>query len=242
MKNIILPILIFLLAGLYSCKENAEIPPEINNGGIVMSFDDHYVSEWYEADSRLANYNWKATFCISSYSGLSLNEIQKLQELVDKGHEIAGHGLKHLDAVKTIDSLGAEEYLNMEIYPMTELMEQDRLFVKSFAYPFGSRNEQTDEILLDIFGMLRGVGRGSNYTAAVRNCFFEGSPVVNSFGIDEHTPYFQGLDYNQSILDVLTYARDNNKIIVVYSHKTVESVTDSYQTSFATLDMICNFI
>ncbi|MBR9997349.1 MAG: hypothetical protein KFF73_00190, partial [Cyclobacteriaceae bacterium] len=178
----------------------------------------------------------------SSYSSLSLNEVFKIHEWVDKGHEVAGHGLNHLSAVKISDSLGVDEYLNMEIYPMLDLMEKDGFNVKSFAYPGGSNNKQTDEALLGIFGTLRGVGWSTNYSNAIRKSFFEGFPVVYSFGIDEHKSYFAGLDYNQCILEALTYARDNNKILLVHGHETVETVTDEYQTSFATLDMICNFI
>jgi peptidoglycan/xylan/chitin deacetylase (PgdA/CDA1 family) len=242
MKNIISITLIILIAGLNSCTENAETPPELQSGGIVLSFDDRHVPEWYEAHSRLSNYNWKATFCISSYYRLSVSEILKLQELADAGHEISGHGYGHMDAVRTIDSLGADEYLNKEIYPMIELMENDGFSVKTFAYPFGTRNEETDELLLNIFELVRGVGRGFSYTDAMRNCFFEGSPVVYSLGIDEFTPYFNGLDYQKSILDILTYARDNRKILLVYVHKPVEDVTDIYQISFSTLELICNFV
>jgi peptidoglycan-N-acetylglucosamine deacetylase len=243
MKSKILLTLGILLAGLNSCKEDVvDVLPEINNGGIIISFDDRNVSEWHAADIRLKNYNWKASFCISSYSKLTLNEIQKLHELADAGHEIAGHGYAHRDAVRTIDSLGADEYLNTEIYPMLELMENDRFSVKSFAYPFGSRNAETDELLFGHFDVLRGVGRGSSYTDAVRNCFYEGSPLVYSFGIDEMTPYFAGLDYEQCIRDVLTYARDNKKILLVYGHKPVENVTEAYQTSLSTLELISNFI
>jgi hypothetical protein len=173
---------------------------------------------------------------------LSLNDIQKLHELADAGHEVTGHGFGHLDAVKYIDSLGVEEYLNKDIYPMLELMEQDRFSVKSFAYPFGSRSEETDEVLLTMFDILRGGGSGSNYTSVVRNCFFEGSPVVYSFGIDEYKNYFDGLDYEQCLLDVLKYARDNKKIILVHGHRTVENVTDEYETSFSALELICKFV
>jgi peptidoglycan-N-acetylglucosamine deacetylase len=247
MKKYTILILVILIAGLNSCKKddevsivNPDIPPV--RGGVVMSFDNRHVPEWHEAHVRLKDYNWKASFCISSYSRLSLNDIQKLHELADDGHEIAGRGVSHKDAVRTIDSLGVDEYLNTEIYPMIELMEMDGFTVKSFSYPFGSRNEETDELLLGIFDVLRGVGRGSNYTDAIRNCFFEGSPVVYAFQIDEKTPHFAGLDYEQTILDILTYARDNNKILLIFGQQTVENVTEAYQTSYSALELICNFV
>jgi hypothetical protein len=43
-------------------------------------------------------------------------------------------------------------------------------------------------------------------------------------------------------LDLLIYARDNNKILSVYSHHIVEEVTEEYQTSIATMEMICKFV
>ncbi len=245
MKNIkyLQWIIIFtILTGFYSCKESNEIAPYFKNGGIAFNFDDVNLSEWMWADSMLRNYNWKATFNISSFDKLTEEEIQKLHELNNAGHEIAGHGLNHLNAVDYISAGKTSEYLNAEIIPMIELMENEGFTVKSFAYPNGSRNEETDKVLLNYFDILRGVGWGGNMDISAHNCFFDYSPVVRAFGIDTHYSYFEGRNYEQYIIDLLTYARDNDKILIVYSHIPVENITEDFQTNISTLDLICNFI
>ncbi len=236
-------ILIFtFLVGFYSCKENNEIVPDLSNGGIVINFDDSHVSQWAWADSQLKDYKWKATFCISDFGSLTEEEIQQLHVLNNNGHEIAGHGLHHLSALDYFSTGRSSEYLNEEIIPMVDLMENEGFSVKSFSYPFGLRNEETDSCLLNYFDILRGVGWGGNMEISAHNCFFENSPIVHALGIDTHYPYFQGQNYDQYILDLLTYARDNNKIIIVYGHKVVENVTEDYEICISTLASICSFI
>ena len=69
-------------------------------------------------------------------------------------------------------------------------------------------------------------------------CYYENSPLVSGLGIDgvagdSRTNYFLGL---------LEYARDNNKILVVYAHRPVAEVTGANQTDIRTLLSICNYI
>jgi peptidoglycan-N-acetylglucosamine deacetylase len=66
MKNYILKILLlcaFLI--LFSC-EKEKPKPVIKSiiAGVVLSFDDAYVGEWYDTDQKLKQYSWKAAFCV----------------------------------------------------------------------------------------------------------------------------------------------------------------------------------
>jgi len=230
------------LLGFYSCKESNEISPDIKNGGIVITFDDDNVSEWFLADAQLSDYKWKATFCVSYFDRLTVEEIQQLHELTNAGHEIAGHSLNHLNAVAYISSEGGDEYLNAEIIPMIELMGNEGFDIKSFAYPFGLRNQESDSILLNYFDIIRGVDRGFYNDVSEHNCFFEYSPVVYGFSIDRHNSFFEGKNYEQYLIDLLTFARDRDKILIVYSHIPVENITGDHQTSISTLNRICDFI
>lgn len=231
------------LVGIYSCEKSNEILPDSENGGIAITFDDRHVSDWSMADSRLNDYNWKATFYIPYFDKLTVEEIQQLHELNNAGHEIAGHGLNHLNAVAYISSEGSNEYLNAEILPMINLMENEGFSTISFAYPFGLGNQETDSILLNYFDIIRGTDRGIYQSFSDHNCFFEYSPVVYGRSIDTHQyPYFEEPDYIQYIIDLLTYARDNDKILIVYGHIPVENITGDNQVSISTLDLICNFI
>ena len=58
---------------LFSCEDKKTMaknkPPY--QAGVVLSFDDSYVNEWFEADKKLGHYAWKATFCVSKISTLN---------------------------------------------------------------------------------------------------------------------------------------------------------------------------
>lgn len=43
-------------------------------------------------------------------------------------------------------------------------------------------------------------------------------------------------------ISLLQYAKDNNKIVVFYAHKTVAKATNNYETEFKTLEEICKFV
>jgi len=242
MKDLLWILTIIMIIGLHSCKENEEIIPEFENGGVILSFDDNFVNQWYAADSRLKDYKWKATFNISYFDKITPDEMVKLHQLKNAGHEIASHGLNHLNAVDYISAGETEEYLNIEIFPMLEMMEDEGFTARTFAYPFGRRNSETDSVLLNYFDIIRGVEWGGDKPISSHDCFFNNSPLVSALGIDEYYPYFEGHDYTQYIIDLLTYAKDNNKIVILFSHRVVEDVTEEYQTSISTLELICNFV
>ena len=55
--------LFLMLFTIFSCetkKQKGE--PKPYKAGVILSFDDAYVDEWYEADQALKKYGWKATF------------------------------------------------------------------------------------------------------------------------------------------------------------------------------------
>jgi peptidoglycan/xylan/chitin deacetylase (PgdA/CDA1 family) len=46
---------------LFSCQNKKQQPYK---AGVVISFDDAYVDQWFEANKVLKKYDWKATFCV----------------------------------------------------------------------------------------------------------------------------------------------------------------------------------
>jgi peptidoglycan-N-acetylglucosamine deacetylase len=195
---------IFLLAFI-SCKK---ITDPIEKGGIVITFDDDHVSDWYLADSILSKYHWKATFCVSHIDKLTTDEIHMLHVLQDAGHEIAGHGLNHLDAVKYVAQFSIPDYLNQEIIPMIDIMKEKLFTLNSFAYPYGRRNKDLDSVLLNYFKILRGITLKDDM-----NCYFSNSPIV--VGTPSDSVYVHSEKY---IFDFLKNAKRNGKILIVYSH------------------------
>jgi len=207
------------------------------NGGVVITFDDRYVSNWVWADSVLDNYDWKATFCVSGPQVLSDVQFSDLRALKNSGHEIAGHGVAHRNAVDYVAAYGMDAYLNDEILPMINIMKTEDIEPVTFAYPYGTHSQEIDDTLMTYFKVLR----STTYPWVVpeeQSCYYENDPVVNGLGMDgsasdRRTNYFLGL---------LEYARDNDKIAIFYSHRPVAEVSGANQTDIRTLLAICDYI
>ena len=226
----------------FSCTgdDNSISPQPVSAGyspGVVITLDDDYVDNWAAADDILKTYNWKATFFVTKCGQLDDAKIAKLKAFNQYGHEIGGHGLNHLNASQYIAVKGVEAYLNTEITPMVAIMDGAGLHATSFAYPFGARNKGTDDLLLNHFSILRGTTYG-RLNPDTHNCYYTGSPVVYGLGIDNsyshfNVPYF---------LSLLEYAKKNNKIVVFYAHRPVQTAHNDYETEYNTLIEICKYV
>lgn len=227
---------------LFSCEKDDEIkagaPGEQTfTPGVVITLDDDYVDNWAAAHNILSEYNWKATFFITKCNQLTTERISKLQQFNQYGHEIGGHGLNHLNAPQCVAAGGATGYLNQEIYPMVSFMDDKNLHTTSFAYPFGARNATTDEILLNEFHILRGTTYGRP-DPLYQNCYYTGRKVVYALGLDNSYPHFS-VPY---FISLLQYAKNNNKIVVFYAHRTVQAAHNDYETEYNTLIQICRYV
>jgi len=226
---------LFLLFSCESKKNKQEIKPY--KAGVVLSFDDAYVNEWFGTDKILKKYSWKATFCVCKINTLDDSEIKKLVELQKEGHEIAGHGLHHYHAEKFVAKYGINEYFKQEINPMLNLMNFYGLKVTSFVYPYGGRNTKLDAALLNKFKIVRGRAF-CEINPKKQGCYFNHSRIVYSFSIDDTHNHFD-IPY---LLKLLDYAKKNDKILILNSHKTVKNVTTDYQTKMKTLELICSYV
>lgn len=236
MKNCILKIVLlctFFL--LFSCENKKTKTKSI--AGVVLSFDDDYINEWFDTNQQLKQYSWKGTFCVCKINTLDNSEINKLLELQNEGHEIAGHSLNHYNAVNFLSNHTIDEYLNQEINPMLDLMHFYGLKVTSFVYPYGGRNTKLDAALLNKFQIVRGRAFCEE-SASKQGCYFKKSRLVFSFSIDDTHNHFN----IPHLLKLLDYAKNNNKILILNSHKTVKNVTADYQTKVETLALICKYM
>jgi peptidoglycan/xylan/chitin deacetylase (PgdA/CDA1 family) len=239
MKNSILKIVLlctfFILFSCENEKPKIKIKPSI--AGVVLSFDDAYVNEWFATDQELKKYAWKGTFFVSKINTLKYYQIQKLLQLQKEGHEIAGHGLNHYNAADFLRVYTVDEYTHQEINPMLDLMQFYGLKVSSFAYPYGGRTKKVDAALLEKFKIIRGRAFCEE-NPAKQGCYFNHSKLAFSFSIDDTHNHFN----IPHLLKLLDYAKKNNKILILNSHKTVKNVTGDYQTKNATLEIICKYI
>ncbi|WP_269225774.1 polysaccharide deacetylase family protein [Flavobacterium eburneipallidum] len=241
MKISILKILLLCTFFVFiSCEKEQPIPkskakPKI--AGVILSFDDAYINEWFATNQQLKKYGWKGTFFVCRIHNLKHYQIKKLLELQNEGHEIGGHGLNHLNAADYTRVHTINEYMKDEINPMLHLMHFYGLKVSSFAYPYGGRTQKLDAALLKKFKVVR--GRAFNEEVADKQgCYFNHSNLIFSFSIDDtHN------DFNiPHLLKLLDFAKKHNKILILNSHKTVNEVTGDYQTENKTLEYVCQYV
>lgn len=235
MNRIIAVIICALLFNNFISCTNKEKP--VLQSGVIITFDDAFVDEWFDADKVLKKYHWKATFNVCRIDSIGAPQLQKLHQLENEGHEIAGHGYHHYDAVKFVAKNGIDEYLKQEIDPMIKSMKQKGFKVTSFAYPYGERSADLDKALDNRFKIIRGRAF-CGFTPENEGCYFHGSKYVYAFDIDNDHVHFS---YHY-LLELLDYAKKNNKILVLCSHQPVKNVTDNYQTKTETLEFVCNYI
>lgn len=221
---------------LVSCETNFSALYPHKGAGIILTFDDHDVTDWFKADSIFQKYFWKATFCVSNFSSLNGEEINDLQILQGEGHEIACHSATHLNAVEFVKAHSLKEYLDTDIFPAIQAMKAHNLDIQSFAYPYGERNWDIDKELLKYFKILRGTV-GNTRLPSQQFGFANGTQVVYALGIDRH--YGNDLNYLLSLLD---YAEKSDRIAIFYGHAIKEDDSRRYVTSYHTLEGLCNFI
>lgn len=230
--------LIITILTLFSCenkKQAEEAKPY--KAGVILSFDDAYVDEWYEADSVLKKYSWKATFNVCKIDSIGAPQIKKLLQLQKEGHEIAGHGYHHYNAVKFVKKYGIDQYMAQEIDPMIASMKKHSFNVSTFAYPYGERSDALDKVLSSKFKIIRGRAFGGE-APEKQSSYFNKSKIVFAFDIDNSHLHFS-IPY---LLELLDYAKKNNKILILCGHRPVKEVTENYQTQIETLEFICKYM
>ena len=204
--------------------------------GIMLTFDDDYIEDWYNADQLLHPQGWKATFFICKYSSYTPQQKEKLHYLQERGHDIAGHGYNHENAVKYSAAHGLKGYVNDEIVPLKSLMTKDGFNIHSFAYPDGAHNADLDKELLNYFDIIRGTTYGE-LPPGEQFCYYKGDRVIYGLGIDDDYKQFN-VDYYKSLMD---YAKKNNKIVIFYGHKTVNNADENLETPMYALEDLCKY-
>lgn len=233
-KKTIVFLSLILVYFISSCESKKLEKPQ---GGVIITFDDAYVDEWFEADQVLQPYHWKATFNVCRIDSIGEPEQKKLHQMEHEGHEISGHGYHHYNAVKFVAENGISNYLKNEIDPMTSSMKRRKFNVTSFAYPYGERSPQLDTALNNRFKIIRGRAF-CGIRPEKEGCYFHGSKYVYAFDIDNSHVHFS---YHY-LLELLDYAKKKNMILLLCSHKPVKEVTENYQTKIETLEFVCNYV
>lgn len=197
-----------------------------NEGGIAISFDDHFINEWHALRPLFQQYGAKVTFFVTCSDSLTTDEVNKLKELESDGHEIGFHGTIHGKSTELIAS-GADNYVKTELEPGMKWMLKAGFRPTSYAHPGGNHNDQVDSVLLSNgFKILRDVAISRRvlfgipiYTLAPRlmNWIFypfDQDRIVDALLIDQDS----GVT-DDEISDAIQKAKQTRTALMVFGHK-----------------------
>ncbi len=214
-------LLITVLFFITSCQTEKE-----PRGGIIFTFDDQFIDNWFKHQDLFKEYDIKATFFITRPHQLDSSEIRKLRLLDEAGHEIACHGLNHKNPMNYVDSPAV--YLQKEIIPAIEILEELNFAQQSFAYPFGRSFPELDSLLLNHVDYIRkATWNKKDTTINYYDQIYMSDPkdrITNSMGID-HNYDISLKNFEQGVLR----ARENNEVLVLHAHK-INTTKEDYTT------------
>ena len=212
------------------------------NPGVALTFDDVNINAWHSILPMLDMYNAKATFFLCCIGEINAQMESHLLDIYNAGHEIGVHGTHHTSAVAYLQNHTGQEFLEYEIFPETDYLDNLGIEYYSFCYTYGERNAETDALLLDYFDILR----GTTYTwegYEVKDnddCYlpaqYISSQVIYGVGIDHN----YGVEYEE-LLEGIDRARDENLILVLYCHRPSYD-GNSYEIRPSYLDSVLSYI
>jgi peptidoglycan/xylan/chitin deacetylase (PgdA/CDA1 family) len=216
--------LLFLIFLLSTCtREYGHLP------GIILTVDDGYVNTWYKYIDYLDSVHFKLTFYITGYHELNNKEKEMLKKFQAHGHEIAYHTTNHVNVNEFLKDKTPDDYIREEILPDLELMQNDSLDVKNFAYPYGYGDGIVDRLLKNYFKSIRKI-RVTTYFR-----LYELDEIYYDFPTNDRIIYGADIDRGSEVTGsdiekALKRAREESKIILLYCHK-IGNTDDDYEIS-----------
>ncbi|MEO7309433.1 MAG: polysaccharide deacetylase family protein [Chitinophagaceae bacterium] len=219
-KILLVAVMLFLCA---SCKKyNRE--GSVSRPGIVLTFDDYSVKDWYDYLPMLDSFGVKATFYISNYNRLNAQQKTKLHAIENAGHEIGFHTLNHPDLTRYIQKWGMQTLVEKEIEEGLKLMNEDGFHPTSFAYPYGSRLPELDIALWKYFKSLRALNGTKDYAKSCTGSTY--NPILYGLVIDEKA------NKSTELIDrLITGTKENGNCLVLCAHQINSHSPAAYTTS-----------
>ncbi len=229
---------VFIIIGLLAistggCKK-FEKAGNVAQPGIVLTFDDDRVDNWYKYLPLLDSVGAKATFYISRYHNLSPQKKAKLAVIRNHGHEIAYHSTNHLNMMDYVYKYKhpIEELIQKEVEPDLLRMRQDGFNPVTFAYPFGAHNPIIDRALKKYFKSVRALNGSFDFTKSLVSSTH--NDVLYGLGIDKKSGRSSA-----DIIKILHSVKNNSTIAVFVAH---DINTGGLCISIETLKLVIGFV
>ena len=208
-------------------------------GGIAISFDDHFIKEWYQLRPLFQKYNAKATFFITCPDSLNAEEVAMLKQLEKEGHEIGFHGTVHAKSTELMAAGGPKGYIETELEPGLRHMRAAGFKPTSYAHPGGNHNDRVDSVLLAKgFTTLRDVAISRRKFKGFQ--FYAWPPrwmnaIYYTFGGEQKVDALM-IDYDEvteeEIVEAIQKAKENGTALMVFGHEPLYSAPENGKYGF----------
>lgn len=206
------------------CRKEKIPTGKFQGGAVALTFDDHFVDNWFTYLPLLDSLQIKATFYVSHYQHFTNEQKAKLRTLEAHGHEIAFHTATHPDMVKEVKRKGMAVVMRDQVEKNLRMMRRDGFTIENFAYPFGAYDECLNTSLLRMFKSVRCVTNKSNY---IRGFVSEAGEQQVYFGV----PVDMNAAINEGQLgDFIKSAKDHNDCLILFAHQ-IEKPNAPYNIS-----------
>ena len=204
---------LMIIIGLFSgCKKFAK-EGHIKEPGIVLTFDDDRVNNWFAYLPLLDSLGAKVTFYICRYNRFTNEQKQKLQIIQSHGHEIAFHSTNHYNMEQYVykQKHTMEELIRNEVECGLKMMNKDGFYPTTFAYPYGAHNGVIDKALMRYFKSVRALNGTQDFAKSL--VATEKNDILYGLGIDKSSSRSDA-----DIISVLQSAKNNNTCAVLVAH------------------------
>jgi peptidoglycan-N-acetylglucosamine deacetylase len=234
-------LVVFIVIFISCIEKNDSLMENINqNGGVIFTFDDANISNWWSHIDYFKMNNIKCTYFLTMIHKYTTEEIIKLKELKNEGHELGYHGTHHINANEYLQNHSLREYYEYEILPDLSIMGSLLTHPISFAYPYGAKNDSLDKYLSNYFLIKRAsISISNDYNIEDLDLIYV-NPNENNrlvYGLSIESIHNITLSNIKKGLDK---ANINKEIIVFYMHNL--GGDHIYNINFETFDKIINYI
>ena len=208
-KVFALGIIVLFLAG---CKK-FEKSGFLKNPGIVLTFDDDRVDNWYANLAMLDSVGARATFYICKYQRFTPEQKRKLAVIQSHGHEIAFHSTNHYNMMDYVykQKHTIEELMHNEVEAGLKAMNADGFYPTTFAYPYGAHNGLYDKLLMRYFKSVRALNGTEDYSLSLAP--IEKNNLLYGLVIDKN-----GKRTDEAIMHLMRSAATNKACVVLVGH------------------------
>jgi len=204
--------LLILLILFSGCKK-FDKAGHMKEPGIVLTFDDDRVDNWFVYLPLFDSLGVKATFYITRYNRFSAAQKRKLSIIKNKGHEIAFHSTNHYNMEEYVykQKHSIDDLIRCEVEAGLKLMNKDGYYPTTFAYPYGAHNGLFDKLLMRYFKSVRALNGTQDFSKSVVPTY--NNDVLYGLGIDKSSKRS-----DVDIVNIMQSAKKNNTCAVLVAH------------------------